>query len=234
MKRLNPILILITSILTLQSCGSEDSSDLKYQSLSRGPARTIAVTSRILKSLAYRPVNPISKELLDASVCVSISRVWAASVIWGGQGSLDSVISCKLANGSWSAPAFSSFGGPSFGAQIGFSTTDVVHLYMNPRVSTRLKQNNRLSFGVGIKAVAGNVGLDRNAIIENGIDVVVYSSRYGLTAGIAAEANWIGNAPQRNQSVYKTTDKPTILAISQARAPAVTLPLIQTLRSIAK
>jgi lipid-binding SYLF domain-containing protein len=194
-------------------------------------SRTISITSRILHQMSYDPVTPISKELLDHAMCVSVSRVWSASVIWGGQGSLDSVISCRTQNG-WSAPAFSNFGGPSFGAQIGFSTTDVVHLYMNESISNQLKRNNRLSFGVGISAVAGSVGLDYRAVVERGIDVVVYASRSGLAAGIAAEANWIGNAPRENQYVYNTQDKAVVLSMPGSTAPEVVQPFVKIVTNL--
>ena len=74
--------------------------------------------ARVFREIMDTPDKGIPQELLDGAECVAVfPSVFKAGFIFGGRGGRG-VASCRTAVG-WSAPAFFTLGGGSFGLQIG-------------------------------------------------------------------------------------------------------------------
>src|SRR6202050_2981053 len=86
----------------------------------------------VLQSIMSTPDKGIPEEVLSGAKCiVVVPNLLKGGFIFGakhGRG----VASCRTAEG-WSAPAFVSIGGGSWGLQIGVEGVDLVMLVMNDR-----------------------------------------------------------------------------------------------------
>ena len=101
------------------------------------------------------PDEGIPKDLLEKAECVAVfPSVLKAGFVVGGQGGRG-VASCRAVNG-WSAPAYFTLGGGSFGLQIGAESTDFVMLFMNKDGLNSLL-SNEFTLGGDASVAAGPV-----------------------------------------------------------------------------
>src|ERR1700728_550146 len=84
----------------------------------------------VLQSIMSTPDKGIPEEVLNGAKCiVVVPNLLKGGFIFGGKHGRG-VASCRTAEG-WSAPAFVSIGGGSWGLQIGVEGVDLVMLVMN-------------------------------------------------------------------------------------------------------
>src|SRR4029450_2440188 len=102
---------------------------------------------------------------------------------WGGGGGRG-VASCRAAAG-WSAPAFFTLGGGSFGLQIGAQSTDFVMLFMNKDGLNSLL-SDQFTLGADASVAAGPVGRQAGAATDLKLNaqILSYSRSRGLFAGL--------------------------------------------------
>src|SRR6202167_1598860 len=115
----------------------------------------------VLQSIMSTPDKGIPEEVLSGAKCiVVVPNLLKGGFIFGakhGRG----VASCRTADG-WSAPAFVSVGGGSWGLQIGVEGIDLVMLIMNDRGLQHLLSSKFELTGEGSVA-AGPVGRHTSA-----------------------------------------------------------------------
>ena len=163
-------------------------------------------------------VQPIPPALLERAVAVGVLEglVQAAFII-GGRGG-DGVITRRLADGSWSAPAFVKVGGATIGAQIGGSQTDVVLLFMTKKAVDSLL-DNRLEFGSDVVAVAGTAQASANTNAP-GDEVLAFSHNKGLFAGAALKGAVITPDNDLNRAVYNASADVILSGRTEITPPA--------------
>ena len=115
----------------------------------------------VLKQIMDAPDKGIPEEVLDDAKCVVVvPHLIKAGFIFGGKHGRG-VASCRTATG-WSAPAFVSVGGGSWGLQIGAEGVDLVMLVMNDKGLQHLLSSKFQLSGEG-SAAAGPVGRHASA-----------------------------------------------------------------------
>ncbi len=118
-------------------------------------------SANVLKEIAAAPDKGIPEEVLKGSQCiVVVPHLVKAGFIFGakhGRG----VAVCRTSEG-WSAPAFISVGGGSWGLQIGAEGVDLVLLVMNHKGLEHLLSSKFEITGEG-SAAAGPVGRHASA-----------------------------------------------------------------------
>jgi len=105
--------------------------------------------------------------------------------------------------GAWSAPAFLTLTGGSFGLQIGASATDLVLVIQNRRGLENLVRN-QFKIGADAGVAAGPVGRDAQAStdIQLRAEILSYSRSRGLFAGISINGSTIQQDRDANQRFY--------------------------------
>ena len=105
--------------------------------------------------------------------------------------------------GSWSAPAFLTLTGGSFGAQIGGQAIDVVLVIMNRQGLENLL-GNQFKLGVDASVAAGPVG--REAEVSTDVQmratILSYSRARGLFAGVTLKGTAIRRDKDSNEDFY--------------------------------
>ena len=101
------------------------------------------------------------------------------------------VATCRTPNG-WSAPAFFSITGGSWGLQIGVAGVDNVLMIMNQKGMDRLL-SNKFQIGAEASAAAGPVGRHAAAGTDWKMDteILSYSRSKGVFAGVTLDGAWV-------------------------------------------
>jgi lipid-binding SYLF domain-containing protein len=109
----------------------------------------------------------------------------------------------KEPGGGWSAPAFFTIGGGSFGLQIGAQVTDLILLVMTPGGIDSLLRS-KVTLGGDLSVAAGPVGRRGEAGIDVRLqaEVLSYSATKGLFAGISLEGATVFADEDANHELY--------------------------------
>lgn len=146
-----------------------------------------------LNQLLAAPDNGIPDSVFTKAKCVAIvPDMIKGGFIFGAEHGRG-VASCRLANGSWSAPAFFTMTGGNWGAQIGVEGVDLVMLIMNQNGMNQLLSSN-WKIGGNASASAGPVG--RTAAADTNwkfnTEILTYSRSRGIYAGAVINGAHIG------------------------------------------
>ncbi|MGA9417058.1 MAG: lipid-binding SYLF domain-containing protein [Terriglobales bacterium] len=144
----------------------------------------VEAAGNVLDEIQAAPDQRIPEEILGSAECVAVvPSLLNAGFVFGGRYG-KGVASCRTPKG-WSAPAFFTIGGGSFGLQIGGQATDVVMLIMNKHGMDDLL-SSKFKLGGDASAAAGPVG--RHAAADTDwkmrAEVLTYSRSRGLFAGL--------------------------------------------------
>ena len=156
----------------------------------------------VLQSIMSTPDKGIPEEVLSAAKCIVVvpNLIKGGFIIGGKHGR--GVASCRTPEG-WSAPAFVSVGGGSWGLQIGVEGVDLVMLVMNDRGLQHLLSSKFEMTGEGSVA-AGPVGRHTSAgtdILLN-TEVLTYSRSKGAFAGLTLEGAVVEQDNDSTRAIY--------------------------------
>src|ERR1044071_2386728 len=162
----------------------------------------LKLSTDVLKAIMAAPDNGIPEEVLDGSKClIVVPDLIKGGFIFGakhGRG----VASCRTSDG-WSAPAFVSVGGGSWGLQIGVEGVDLVMLVMNEQGFQHLLSSKFQLSGEGSVA-AGPVGRHASAGTDwkMNTQVLTYSRSRGAFAGITLEGAVVQQDDDSTRAIY--------------------------------
>ena len=153
----------------------------------------------VLHAIMATPDKGVPEEVLSGAKCiVVVPNLIKGGFIFGGKHGRG-VASCRTSEG-WSAPAFISVGGGSWGLQIGIEDIDLVMLVMNDRGLQHLLSSKFALTGEGSVA-AGPVGRHASAGTDWKLntEMLTYSRSKGVFAGLTLEGAVV---EQDNDSTY--------------------------------
>src|ERR1700691_3283787 len=162
----------------------------------------LQMSSEVLHSMMDAPDKGIPDEVVKNAKCiVVVPHLMKGGFVVGGEHGRG-IASCRTAEG-WSAPAFVSIGGGSWGLQIGVEGVDLVMLVMNDRGLQHLLSSKFELTGEGSVA-AGPVGRHTSAgtdILLN-TEVLTYSRSKGIFAGLTLEGAVIEQDNDSTRAIY--------------------------------
>ncbi len=142
-------------------------------------------SATVIKEIMSAPDSGVPEEIITKTKCIAVipSMLKAAFVFGGSYGK--GVASCRTEKG-WSAPAFFSLKGGSWGLQIGGQAADIVMLIMNDSGMENLLQS-KVKLGADASVAAGPVGRHADASTDWKMraQVLTYSRTRGAFAGIS-------------------------------------------------
>jgi len=158
----------------------------------------------VINEIMGIPEKGIPSDLLKYCRAVAIfPNVLKGGFIFGVKGGKGVICAHDPETGTWSAPAFFTIGGGSWGLQIGAESIDLVLVIMSKRgLDSLLTSKVKLGGDVGV--AAGPVG--RRA--EAGMDILFkaeilsYSRSKGLFAGLSLEGATIFQNQDANRAFY--------------------------------
>lgn len=187
-------------------------------------------SAKVLDELIATPDSQIPDTVLAKARCVAVipSMIKGGFIIGGRHGR--GVVTCRTPNG-WSAPAFLSLTGGSWGAQIGVESVDLVLLFMNQRgVDSLLKDNFKI--GADASLAAGPIGRHAEAATDAKLnsEILAYSRAKGLFAGLELNGAAVKPDNDSNTAFYGSNVNWRNTLSGSVTAPAGADPFIDAVR----
>jgi SH3 domain-containing YSC84-like protein 1 len=186
----------------------------------------------VLKEIAAAPDKGIPDEVVKNSKCiVVVPHLVKAGFIVGakhGRG----VAVCRTSAG-WSAPAFISVSGGSWGLQIGAEGVDLVMLVMNDSGLRHLLSSKFEITGEG-SAAAGPVGRHASAGTDWKLntELLTYSRSRGIFAGLTLEGAVVEQDADATVAIYGNDLPFKKILMGEVAAPAPAAPFLRAVAEI--
>jgi lipid-binding SYLF domain-containing protein len=176
------LVLLLLVCLSASFLSAEE--DTKAEGRHTKASGRIEAAGTVLSEIQSAADQRIPEEILGSAECVAVvPSLLNGGFVFGGRYG-KGVASCRTPHG-WSAPAFFTIGGGSFGLQIGGQATDLIMLIMNKGGMNNLL-SSQFKLGADASAAAGPVG--RHAAADTDwkmrAEVLTYSRSRGLFAGL--------------------------------------------------
>jgi len=162
----------------------------------------LKMSTEVLKSIMETPDKGIPEEVLESAKCIMIvPHLVKGGFVFGAEHGRG-VASCRTSSG-WSAPAFISIGGGSWGLQIGVEAVDLVMLVMNEQGTQHLLAS-KFQIGGEASASAGPVGRHASAGTDWKMEseLLTYSRSKGAFAGLTLEGTVVEQDDDSTRAIY--------------------------------
>jgi SH3 domain-containing YSC84-like protein 1 len=180
----------------------------------------------VLHEIMGMPDKGIPEEVLEHAKCVAvIPHMVKGGFVFGAEGG-KGVATCRTADG-WSAPAFITISGGSWGLQIGVEAVDVVMIFQNDKAMQRLLDSN-FQVGGDASAAAGPVGRHAEAGTDWKLEteILTYSRAKGLFAGLTLTGASLRQDKDSRDAIYGPDVTTRALLLGQVPVPAVAQPFL--------
>lgn len=212
---------------------------LSAANLSAGSGRQesidrLQMASDTLTSMRDAPDKGIPEEVLAKAKCIVIvpHLVKGGFVLGAEHGR--GVATCRTSEG-WSAPAFVSIGGGSWGLQIGVEGVDLVMLVMNDNGLQHML-SSKFKVGADASASAGPVGRHASAGTDWKMDseILTYSRSKGVFAGISLDGAVVEQDKDSTRAIYNADPSFRSTLAGQVTAPVSTRAFLKAVRVAAR
>src|SRR5713101_3308406 len=227
MKRL-----LILSLVCCLAAAAFAAEEKKEEKESKAEDRLKAAAG-VLDEIQAAPDQGMPEEVLGSAECVAVvpSMLKAGFIVGARYGR--GVASCRTPKG-WSAPAFFTVEGGSFGLQIGGQAVDLVMLIMNQEGMQKLL-SSEFKLGADASVAAGPVG--RHAAADTDwkmrAQVLSYSRARGAFAGLELNGAVIKQDKESTREFYGRM-QPFRTTLETVSSPQGSYPFLQSLSKWAK
>src|SRR5579863_910094 len=175
---MNRKLVVLSAMLGVATLGWADSK--KEDATDR-----LDNAAKVLHEVMAAPDKGIPDEVLDHAKCVAVvPHMVKGGFVLGAEGG-KGVATCRTAAGHWSAPAFFTIEGGSWGLQIGVEGIDLVMIIQNDQGMEHLLAS-KFKVGADASAAAGPVGRHASADTDwkMNAEILTYSRAKGVFAGL--------------------------------------------------
>jgi lipid-binding SYLF domain-containing protein len=156
----------------------------------------------VLHEVMAAPDRGIPEEVLDHAKCVAVvPHMLKGGFVLGAENGRG-VVTCRTDNG-WSAPAFFTITGGSWGLQIGIEGVDLVMIIQNDNGMQRLL-SSKFQVGADASAAAGPVGrhASANTDWQLNTEILTYSRAKGAFAGLTLTGADIRRDDDSTEAIY--------------------------------
>jgi lipid-binding SYLF domain-containing protein len=157
---------------------------------------------RVIHEIMAAPDTGIPEEVLEHAKCIAVvPHMLKGGFVFGAENGRG-VATCRTQNG-WSAPAFFTITGGSWGLQIGVEGVDLVMIIQNEEGMKHLINSN-FELGGDASAAAGPVGRHASADTDWKLntEVLTYSRAKGLFAGLTLTGAAIRRDDDSTEATY--------------------------------
>lgn len=165
-------------------------------------ARRVRESATVFGEIMNAEDSAIPRAILGKAEGIAVfpSTVRAGFIVGGMRGR--GIISART-QGGWSAPAFLTLTGGSFGLQIGGQAADLI-LVINNRRGLENLVSNQFTLGADAAVAAGPVGRDAKAAtdVQLRAEILSYSRARGLFAGVTVNGSTVRPDRDANERFY--------------------------------
>jgi len=194
----------------------------------------LRLSSDTLQAMIHTPDKGIPEEVLNNAKCIVVvpHLVKGGFVIGAEHGR--GIATCRTKEG-WSAPAFISIGGGSWGLQIGVEGVDLVMLVMNDHGLQHLL-SSKFQVGADASASAGPVGRHASAGTDwtMNTEILTYSRSKGVFAGISLDGAVVEQDKDSTRAIYGNDPSFHAVLSGEVQAPESTLNFLKAISRSAR
>lgn len=221
MKKL--VLLILVVWLSSLALGADD------QPKESKASDRVQAAADVLNEIQSAPDSGIPEEILGRSQCVAVvpSMLKGGFIVGGKYGR--GLASCRTSKG-WSAPAFFTVKGGSFGFQIGGQAVDLVMLIMNNDGMQHLL-SSQFALGADASVAAGPVGrhAEGNTDWKMRAQVLTYSRARGVFAGVSLNGAVVKQDKDSTREFYGHMVTSKAALTGEVEPPAAANPFLTTL-----
>lgn len=184
----------------------------------------------VLRQVMNTPDKGIPEEVMDHAKCVAVvPHMVKGGFVFGAEGGRG-VATCRTATG-WSAPAFFSIEGGSWGLQIGVEGIDLVMIFQNQKGMEELLKN-KFKVGGDASAAAGPVGRSASASTDwkMNAEILTYSRAKGAFAGLTLNGAVVHPDNDAMSAVYGPNVTERDVLLGKVKAPASSMAFLRAVR----
>jgi len=197
-------------------------------------ADRVQAAADVLNEIQSAPDQGMPEDVLASAECVAVVPTMLNGGFIIGARFGRGVSSCRTPKG-WSAPAFFTVEGGSFGFQIGGQAIDLVMLVMNDDGMRKLL-SSKFKLGADASVAAGPVG--RHAAADTDwtmrAQILSYSRARGVFAGVALDGAVVKQDKDSTREFYGHMVTPKASLGGAVTPPAAAYPFLETLAKWAK
>jgi len=182
---------------------------------------TLREATAVFEDMRDMQEQQIPPAMLEGAEAVAIvPGVVKAGVLVGGRRGRG-VLLTRKGDSTWSAPAFLTLTGGSFGFQAGASSTDVVLIFRNES-SVQSLADGKITLGGTVGVAAGPVGRNAEAATDGRLraEIYSYSRSRGAFAGASLEGTSLRFDADRTRAVYGADTQVYDLLFGETPPPA--------------
>ncbi|HZU43101.1 MAG TPA: lipid-binding SYLF domain-containing protein [Terriglobales bacterium] len=187
--------------------------------------------AQVLQQVMGTPDKGIPEEILKSAKCIAVvPHMIKGGFVFGAENG-KGVATCRLPNGNWSAPAFFTITGGSWGLQIGAEGVDLVMMIMNDKGMQQML-SAKFRIGAEASAAAGPVGRHASAGTDYKLDtqILTYSRSKGAFAGATLEGSDIRPDKDSTRAIYGRDYTPRAILTGKVRPPAAARSFLAAVR----
>src|SRR5579862_3882106 len=188
----------------------------------------LQMATEVLTQMTSEPDKGIPEEVLDGAKCIAVvPHLVKGGFIFGGKHGRG-LATCRTEHG-WSAPAFISIGGGSWGLQIGMEGVDLIMLVMNDRGMQHLL-SSKFQLSGEASAAAWPVGRHASAGTDWKLDteILTFSRSKGAFAGLTLEGAVVRQDSDSTIAIYGKNVPFRSILLGKVSAPASTRAFLQS------
>jgi lipid-binding SYLF domain-containing protein len=157
----------------------------------------------VLNEIMSAPDSGIPEEIFDSAKCIAVVPTLLKGGLGFGAAYGKGVASCRTEKGTWSAPAFFTVKGGSFGLQIGGEAVDLVMVIMNDQ-GMRSLLKSKFELGADASAAAGPVGrhVSGDTDWQLKAQILTYSRARGIFAGLTLKGSVVTQGKDDTRAFY--------------------------------
>jgi lipid-binding SYLF domain-containing protein len=137
-----------------------------------------------------------------ARAIMVVPQLVKGGFFFGGEGG-NGVLLARMADGTWSQPAFYTLGSASFGLQIGVEVAEVILFVMSDRALQAWMTNEfKLGAAAGLTVLVVGSNAQAAATTNVSVDIIAWSKAKGVYGGITLEGSVIKARDAWNEAYY--------------------------------
>ena len=201
------------------------------QSARESSTDRLSNAGKVLHEVMAAPDNGIPEEVLEHARCVAVvpNMIKGGFIVGGRHGR--GVATCRTAEG-WSAPAFFSLAGGSWGLQIGLEGVDLVMIIQNEKGMQQLLAS-KFQIGADASVAAGPVGrhASANTNWKMETEILTYSRARGIFAGLTLNGASVRRDDDSMKAIYGRNVTTRNVLLGKVSATPAAEPFLSAVRS---
>lgn len=205
MNKKEKVTIMTTKIMkrTLLALAAAGLTTVGWATAKEDTSDRLNMAGEVMQQIMAAPDKGIPEEVIEHAKCIAVvPHMIKGGFVFGAEGG-KGVTTCRTPSGNWSAPAFFTITGGSWGLQIGLEGVDLVMVVQNDKGMQHLL-SSKFELGADASVAAGPVGRHTSAATDwkMNAEILTYSRAKGIFAGLTVKGASVRRDDDSMKAMY--------------------------------